>query len=196
MTEAKPRLDTSYQVALWRAGCFELAHLIHTADEACPNPHINYEQFFLTFGPFAARFSEPAELRPMPGDFVSLGPSFAGDYWEYARRSGGIINGWVGHEADEYLVMFGAESSGAFRGPSNAHLGPRATVSVDCSGGPGIRIRACELKPADANRYAHFWRWRDYPRADGHEYYRLLVPAWVWDVNISAATAAAVVQTS
>lgn len=45
MTDAKPRLDTSYQVALWRAGCFELAHLIHLADEVCPtNPGISFEQ--------------------------------------------------------------------------------------------------------------------------------------------------------
>jgi len=39
----------------------------------------------------------------MPGDFVALGPDFVGDYWDYPRRAGGIINGWVGHEAAEYL---------------------------------------------------------------------------------------------
>ncbi|MFL6284555.1 MAG: hypothetical protein ACJ74Q_15525 [Pyrinomonadaceae bacterium] len=187
MSEDKPRLGTPYQIALWRAGCFELAHLVHIADEACPNPGITFEQFFLEFGPFASRYGEPAELRPMPGDFVKLGPSFTGAYWDYPRRAGGIINGWVGYESEEYLVMFGAEPAGAFRGPSNAYLGPRAAVDVDCSGGPGIRIPAHELKPADTNRYAHFWRWRDYPRQDGHEYYRLLVPSWVWDKNIVAA---------
>jgi hypothetical protein len=187
MPDDKPRLDTSYQVALWRAGCFELAHQIHLADESSPNPEITFEQFCFEFGPFAAHYTEPAELRPMPGDFVMLGPSFTGAYWDYPRRTGGIINGWVGYEAAAYLVMFGAESGGAFRGPSDAFLGPRAQVDVDCSGGPGIRIPAHELKPADSNRYAHFWRWRDYPRADGHEYYRLLVPAWVWDVNITTA---------
>ena len=187
MPDAKPRLDTAYQVGLFRAGCFEFAHLIYLANESSPKPDITFERFCREFGPFAASYGEPAELRPMPGDFVMLGPSFTGAYWDYPRRAGGIINGWVGYEADEYLVIFGAESGGAFRGPSNAYLGPRAAVDVDCSGGPGIRIPAHELKPADSNRYAHFWRWRDYPRADGHEYYRLLVPAWVWDVNITTA---------
>ena len=184
MPDNKPRFDTAYQVALWRAGCFELAHLIHLADEGCPNPGINFEQFFLTFGPFAARYGGPAELRPMPGDFVAPGPDFTGDYWDYPRRAGGIVNGWVGHEADEYLVIFGAESAGAFRGPSHSSLGPRAAVSVDCSGGPAVRIPARELKPGP-NRYAHFWRWLDRPRADGHSPFRLLVPGWVWDVKIS-----------
>ncbi|MET0645614.1 MAG: hypothetical protein ABW208_03275 [Pyrinomonadaceae bacterium] len=185
MAAAAPRFDTTYQVALWRAGCFELAHLIHIADEASPNPEINFEQFCLEFAPFAARYDGPAELRPMPGDFVTLGPHFTGAYWDYPRRTGGIINGWVGHEADEYLVMFGAQEGGAFRGPSEAYLGPRAAVDVDCSGGPGFRIPSRDLKPADANRYALFWRWRDYPRRDGHEYYRLLVPVWTWGLKIS-----------
>lgn len=184
MTDAKPRLDTSYQVALWRAGCFELAHLIHLADESSPNSGLTYEQFCGEFGPFAARYDGPAELRPMPGDFVTLGPDFTGAYWDYPRRAGGIINGWVGYEAEEYLVMFGAQEGGAFRGPSDAFLGSRATVFVDCSGGPGIRIPAHELKPG-LNRHAHFWRWADWPRAGGQSTYRLLVPGWVWDVKIS-----------
>jgi len=82
------------------------------------------------------------------------------------------------------VVIFGAESAGAFRCPSHSFPGPRATVSVDCSAGPGIRIPARELKPGP-NRFAHFRRWHDRPRADGHSPYRLLVPGWVWDVKIT-----------
>src|SRR5438105_1881770 len=177
MSDDRQHKNTAYAVALWRAGCFEFAHQVYLADEYAAHPEWSYEQFFREFAPFAARYSALAELRPMPGDAVSLGPSFTGDYWDYPRRAGAIINGWVGHEDDSYLVIFGAESGGAFRGPSNANCGPRATVFVDCSGGPGIRIPASELELA-GSRHAHFWRWKDFPRAGGGEYYRLLVPQW------------------
>lgn len=185
MADDRPRLDASYQVALWLAGCFEFAHQIYLADESCPRPGITFDEFCLEFGPFARRYDGDAELRPMPGDFVTLGPNFTGAYWDYPRRAGGIINGWVGHESDEYLVTFGAQEGGAFRGPSHSFLGPRAGVFVDCSGGPGFKIPARELK-AGLSKYAHYWRWIDVPRADGGERYRLLVPGWVWDVKITS----------
>jgi len=184
MSDDRQHLKTAYQVALWRAGCFEFAYLMYRADEFASNPDWTFDQFCREFGPFAARYSGRAELRPMPGDAVRLGPSFTGDYWDYARRAGAILNGWVGHEADSYLAVFGAESGGAFRGPSNAYCGPGATVFVDCSGGPCIKIPVDELKLV-GNHNGHFWAWRDYPRADGGEYYRLLVPLWEWATVIT-----------
>ena len=123
MSDDRQFSNTAYQVALWRAGCFEFAYEMYRADEFASNPGWTFDQFCKEFKPFAARYGARAELRPMPGDAVRLGPAFAGGYWDYPRRAGAILNGMVGREADEYLAVFGAESGGAFRGPSRATSG-------------------------------------------------------------------------
>lgn len=185
MPKAERQPDLSYPVALWRAGCFEFAHQRFLADNNAPDPGPSFDEFLAEFGRVAAGYEGDAELRPMPGDAVRLGPGFTGNYWEYARRTGAILNGRVGEASDEYLATFGAQEAGAFRGPSNAFLGPRASVFVDCSGGPGFKIPAPDLKFA-GNKFAHYWRWKDYPGADRGERYRLLVPLWEWDIVIKS----------
>lgn len=167
MSAQRQHLNTAYLVALWRLGCFEAAYQTHLLDPTAAQPGQAYEEFFGDFSRIAADFDRAAELRPMPGDAVMLGPAFEGAYWEPERRAIAVLNGTLGEPADEYLLTCRAQEGGAFRSGSE----------VSCSGGPSFQARAADMRFL-GTREVEFWRWLDRPRAGGRDRYRLVVPLW------------------
>lgn len=167
MQHERERLSLAYRVALWRAGCFEAAFEAQRRDPSAPPTGQTFEEFYTAFAEAARDFTADARLYPMPGDAVRLGPAFSGEYWKHERRAVAVLNGLLGEREDEYLLTCSAQEGGAFRGP----------LDVSCSGGPSFTVRAEDMTLV-GNYLAEFWRWKDKPRADGRERYRLLVPLW------------------
>lgn len=115
---------------------------------------------------------------PMPGDAVRVVNVRDGGA---LLRDGqiGIMEGKVGEVRDEYLTIF---AYSAFRGRSSGCSCDKDKPEyVSCSGGPGLFVPHEWLKDTGENQEVHFWRWRDMPRADGGEYYKLSVPLWEWN---------------
>ncbi len=177
MSDNRQFFNTSYTVALWRAGCFEAAYLFYLTDEFATNRGWSYDEFLGAYGRFARHYCSRAELTPMPGDAVIGGESFEGAYWRDVRGRIAIIDGVVGEPQGAYRAVFNAQEGGAFRGTQNSRLLRATSVVVSCSGGPCLQVVPERLLLA-GTRYAEFWRWLDVARADGRDRYRLLVPLW------------------
>lgn len=113
-------------------------------------------------------------MYPQAGHAVRLTEA---TYWGDAG-SIGIIDGRVNVDIkspDEMLVVFRCRGS-AFRGPNNAYSnGPEY---VSCSGGPAFYVSPYDLRETGEIVRFPFWRWKDFPRADGGETYYLEIPIW------------------
>ena len=112
---------------------------------------------------------------PMPGDAVM----FIGKETDILLKANtiGIINGTVGRQKAEYLVVFNC-TGWAFRGKNHAYC--NGNEYVDCSGGPGYFLPTSVLIPTCKSIKFTFWRWQDFPRAGGGERYQLEIPLWHW----------------
>ena len=126
-----------------------------------------------------------ADHWPMPGDVVIL----SGEYSLCKPGDMAVIEGWIGVPQEEYLVCFRCNGQ-AFRGRTSfigmlesqittGITGPGGVVS--CSGGPALYIKGRNLVMLPYEHEQLFWKWKDLPRADGGEDYRLKVQAWAWE---------------
>jgi len=114
------------------------------------------------------------DRKPMPGDVVQVtNPKDC----LIKEGSYGIIEGEEGCFAEEYMVCFNSYS--IFRGTRNKNT--EKPVFISASGGPALIIPAIQLKPREWNTTMWFWRWKDYPRADGGERYAWSCKVWTWE---------------
>ena len=92
----------------------------------------------------------------------------------------GILDGMVGEDINDLArITFGCRGQ-AFRGNGGGPTSKRP-LYVSCSGGPGtIGTPVEELVWTGETVVFEFWRWQDYPRADGGVPYKLAVPVWEW----------------
>ena len=101
--------------------------------------------------------------RPMPGDLVMILHS---DDCLVKDKSIGVIEGMINQCRESYLVCFNDNTF-------------RDDTVVSCSGGPAYYIGAAGLKPSPRIVNKLFWKWKDYPRADGGVYYSKSCKVWI-----------------
>jgi hypothetical protein len=114
-------------------------------------------------------------VRPSGGDAVRLSAP-----WRWGMLpagSIGIIDGVTDEERkDSAAITF---NFSAFRGRSSKYS--KDPEYCSCSGGPGtVATPVSELRPTGEAYTYTAWRWRDLPRADGGESYRVTVTLWEW----------------
>jgi len=101
--------------------------------------------------------------KPLPGDLVMMRNS---DDCLVKDRSLGVIEGTVGQYEEEYLVCFNDSTFNDGK-------------IVNASGGPAYYIDSSRLKPSPRIVNKRFWKWKDYPRADGGESYFKSCKVWI-----------------
>lgn len=120
-------------------------------------------------------FTVRMSVRPSGGDAVRLSAP-----WRWGMLpagSIGIIGGITDEECREYAAI--TFNFSAFRGRDSKYSkGPECCA---CSGGPGtVATPVSELRPTGETYTYTAWQWRDLPRADGGESYRVTVTLWEW----------------
>jgi hypothetical protein len=114
-------------------------------------------------------------VRPSGGDAVRLAAP-----WRWGMLpagSIGIIGGITDAECGEFAAI--TFNYSAFRGRDSKYC--RGPEYCSCSGGPGtVATPVSELKATGETYTYTAWRWRDLPRADGGESYRVTVTLWEW----------------
>ncbi len=102
-------------------------------------------------------------IRPMPGDLVMILNS--GDCL-VKNRSLGVIEGIVGEYRNHYLVCFNDSTFNDGK-------------IVNASGGPAYCIDSARLKQSPRILNKTFWKWKDFPRGGGGEYYIKSCKVWI-----------------
>ena len=111
------------------------------------------------------------QIRPKAGDLVQIHNPQDCLIEEGAY---GVIDGTEGVIPDDFLVVFNCYS--CFFGKNTKHSkGPRY---VSGSGGPAFRIKRSQLDATGRTDERWFWRWKDYPRADGGVRFKETVRVW------------------
>ncbi|MDP2754127.1 MAG: hypothetical protein Q8P40_07015 [Nitrospirota bacterium] len=111
----------------------------------------------------AIAVAEEYLIIPMPGDLVMILNS--GDCL-VKNRSLGVIEGIVGEYRNHYLVCFNDSTF------NNGKI-------VNASGGPAYCIDSSRLKRSPRIINKTFWKWKDFPRAGGGEYYLKSCKVWI-----------------
>jgi hypothetical protein len=101
--------------------------------------------------------------KPMSGDLVMILNS---NDCLVKDRSLGVIEGIVGQYRDNYLVCFNDSTFNDGK-------------SVVASGGPAYTINSARLKRSPRLITKTFWKWKDFPRAGGGEYYNKSCKVWI-----------------
>ena len=101
--------------------------------------------------------------KPMPGDLVMILNS--GDCL-VKNRSLGVIEGIIGEYRNHYLVCFNDSTFNDGK-------------IVNASGGPAYCIDSARLKQSPRILNKTFWKWKDFPRAGGGEYYIKSCKVWI-----------------
>jgi len=116
-------------------------------------------------------------MKPKPGDAVL----YTADEPYIGVKKGqiAIIDGhW--YDDKTCLICF---AYSAFKGKASKYSEHGEYVS--CSGGPLPLVAHKDLKPTGKKKTITFWRWKDYPRAGGGEYYQEDVTLWEWNGTFS-----------